>query len=769
MKTILLLPTCAAALTITFAYAQAETVSAGVDAQPGRAASSSSETPPGQRGGSDLQEIVVTATRRSERLQDVPLSITAYSQQELSTNGIVGYEGLALQTPGVVLNKQSDNFNNFTARGIATNSYGANLQSTVAVYIDDLPISRIGNTTTLNPNLYDVEQVEFLRGPQGTLFGSGSLSGALRIMTKSPDLTGFHASAQVDEGMTGSDSLRQRYDAMINIPLVDNMVAVRAVGFYRHEDGWIDNIGTGKKNANTLVDEGGRLAMLIQPNERLSVKLLTSYEDSEPKDASLTSPSLGLYVRDSNQPDIYSGSMNNDNLTINYHFDGATLTSSSTYSRFNQKFFVDLAGTFGGAIAFGLDALGYQKTFVEETRLASDPGGKFDWVVGAYYLDQRLNVPYYYRSSLDFLQSHNITGLSNEFYEAEYTHGVSHELAGFGDLTYHINDQVWLTGGLRYSKVDSQAWVDGGYNSNYFTNALFGIPGPLTITPIAPAAGTKIEANKPSYKVSLSYMPSPSLTTYATVSTGFRAPVVNATAGSVSIVNPNDIVIPPGASSDNLTNYEIGAKGNWFDGRLSANVAVYLIDWSNIQIQANRVSDSLQFATNVGAARSDGIEFELKAMPLTDLTVGINGSIDHAKVTQLSPSQAAISGAVVGAGLSAPSLQGALYADYAFTLSANAKADLLASVQHVGAFPNGFPDVPGQPGTASATYGYTDTYNVLNANFRVLLDRRTTVSLYGENLADSHAVNYLHPEAFIASRYGRVQPRTIGIRLGYDF
>jgi outer membrane receptor protein involved in Fe transport len=699
----------------------------------------------------------------------VPLSITAYSQEDLSANGIVGYEGLALETPGVVLNKQSDNFNNFTARGIATNSYGANLQSTVAVYIDDLPISRIGNTTTLNPNLYDVERVEFLRGPQGTLFGSGSLSGALRILTKSPDLTGFHASAQVDAGLTGSDSLRQRYDAMVNIPLVDDTVAVRAVGFYRHEDGWIDNIGTGIKNANTLVDEGGRAVLLIKPNERFSVKLLASYEDSEPKDASLTSPSLGLYVRDSNQPDIYSGSMNNDNLTLNYHFDGATLTSSSTYSRFNQKFFVDLAGTFGGAIAFGLDALGYQKTFVEETRLASDPGGKLDWVVGVYYLDQRLTVPFYFRSSLGFLQTHGITGLSNEFYEVENTHGVSHELAGFGDLTYHINDQVALTGGLRYSKVDSQAWVDGGYNSNYFVAALFGIPGPLTITPIPPAVGTKIEANRPSYKVSLSYMPSSSLTTYATVSTGFRAPVVNATAGSVSVVNPHDIIIPPGASSDDLTNYEIGAKGNWFGGRLSANVAVYFIDWSNIQVQANRVSDSLQFATNVGAARSDGVEFELKAMPVTDLTVGINGSIDHAKVTKLSASQAAISGAVVGAGLSAPSLQGSLFVDYGFALSPSAKADALVSVQHVGAFPNSFPDVPGQPGVGSATYGFTDTYNVMNANFRVLIARRTSVSLYAENLADSHDVNYLHPEAFIASRYGRLQPRTIGVRLGYEF
>jgi outer membrane receptor protein involved in Fe transport len=156
----------------------------------------------------DVGEVIVTATRRSERLQDVPLSVTAYSQETLTAKGIVGYEGLAQETPGVVLNRASANFNNFTARGIATNGYGANLQSTVAVYIDELPISTIGNTTVLDPNLFDVERVEFLRGPQGTLFGSGSLSGALRILTRKPDPSGFEAKVLADVGLTGSDSVR---------------------------------------------------------------------------------------------------------------------------------------------------------------------------------------------------------------------------------------------------------------------------------------------------------------------------------------------------------------------------------------------------------------------------------------------------------------------------------------------------------------------------------------------------------------------------------
>src|SRR5690606_11661670 len=145
------------------------------------------EREPGQASAQDLDTVIVTATRRSEPLKDVPLSVSVLSQEELDEKGVVGYEGLAYETPGVVLNRASANYNNFTARGIATNGYGAGLQSAVAIYIDELPISANGNSTILDPSLYDVERVEFLRGPQGTLFGSGSLAGALRILSHSPD------------------------------------------------------------------------------------------------------------------------------------------------------------------------------------------------------------------------------------------------------------------------------------------------------------------------------------------------------------------------------------------------------------------------------------------------------------------------------------------------------------------------------------------------------------------------------------------------------
>jgi outer membrane receptor protein involved in Fe transport len=730
----------------------------------------------------ELSEIIVTATRRTERLQDVPLSVTAYSQEQLTAKGIVGYEGLAVETPGVVLNRPSANFNNFTARGIATNGYGANLQSTVAVYIDELPISTIGNTTVLDPNLYDVERVEFLRGPQGTLFGSGSLSGALRILTKKPDPSGFEASVLVDFGMTGADSLRQRYNGMVNIPLIEDKLAIRAVGFVRNEEGYIDNVGlAARKNSNDLDAWGGRVSLLWEPTDRTSVKLLVSREISKPRDSStITRFIQGQRVHDnrySDRPDLFQGWLTSYNATIEHQFDGAQLVSSTTWSEFNQKFYVDLAGTFLApgtvpgplSIAFGLDADAYMDTFVEEVRLASDPGGKWDWVIGGFYLDRRLDVDFNYRSRPDYLAFRGFTGLADEYYQRQQNHTNSQELAGFGNLTYRFNDRLWVTGGLRYGGFEAQSFVEGGYTSNYLLAALTpGFRGPLTITQVAPATGVKAKESGPSWKLSLSYKPSDNVTTYATISTGFRTPVVNAFAGRVSVVNPNDIIIPPGADSDDLTNYEIGLKGRWFGGRLSANLAAYWIDWENIQVQANRVSDSVQFATNIGKAVSRGLEFEVVALPAEGLTVGVNGAFNEAEVTKLSPTEAAISGAGEGVRLASPRFQGAAYFNYGFDLTPEARANLSAVVQRVGKYPGLFPYIPGRPGVLQPTYDYTEAYTNVNATFAVAYER-LTAAVYVENLFDSRKVTYVHPEAFIASRYAEQRPRTIGVRLGYDF
>tara|TARA_R110000782_G_scaffold182437_6_gene272683 strand:+ start:18531 stop:20765 length:2235 start_codon:yes stop_codon:yes gene_type:complete len=719
---------------------------------------------------SDRNVIIVTATRREQILQDVPLSVTALGQVEMTEKGVVGYEGVAEETPGVILNKASANFNNFTARGINVNGYNAGLQSTVAVYIDELPISANGNSTILNPNLFDVERVEFLRGPQGTLFGSGSLAGALRIITKAPDTDEFKASFLVDTGLTDGDAFHQRYNAMVNVPLADNL-AFRAVGFYRYEQGWIDNIGTGVDGANTLKNWGGRAALLYEPTDRLSIKLQVSHEESKPQDSGLVSAfALDRKTRISNLPDRYWSNLDVYNATINYDFDFATLISSSTLSKYDQYFVLDLAGTFSQAIPFGLDAYAYDDIFVQETRLVSSSDGPLEWVIGGFYYYKRRDVDFYYRSTEEFLAQQGITGGEGQFYQIFFNHTTSHELAGFGELTYRFSDRFWATGGLRYGSSDVQTFTEGGYTSNYFALALGGMSGALTRTPVAAGPGAKGEAKKLSWKASVSFKPVDTLTTYATVATGFRTPVVNARAGQPSFTVPadQDIIIPDGASSDKLTSYEIGAKGSWLGGDLTAAVAAYYIDWKNIQVQANRLSDQVQFATNIGAAVSKGIEFEMTLKPLTGLSLDANGSINSSKVTKLSATEAGMSGAVEGARMAFPKFQGTARAKYTFPVSDSADGWVAASITHVGSFPNQFPNIPGQPGTQTPTYGHTESHESvgLSAGYEA---GGLKVVAYVENLLDSDRINYIHPEAFTQSRYGVQRPRTLGVRVGYDF
>jgi len=737
-----------------------------------------------QGEGMELEEVIVTATRREVALQDVPLSITAFSQEELIEKGIVNYQGLANNTPGVILNRQSQNFNNFSVRGIATNGYNANLQSTVAIYIDELPISSNGNSTILDPNLFDVERVEFLRGPQGTLFGSNSLAGAVRFINKNPDLNEWDSTVLVDWGMTDGDSFRQRYNGMINIPLIEDTLALRLVGFYRDEEGYLYNAGIDVKDSNALKDVGGRAILLWEPTEKFYLRALYMTEDSKPSDASLINPDRGDKVRFTDKPDRFQGFIDNFNITFGYDFGAAELTSSTTWSDYKGDFIVDLAGTFAQAIPFALDAIGWDENFVEEIRLVSDSGGKFDWVVGAYYNYKRRDVDYDYRSNEAFLDARGFTGLPNPPYYQQFdSYFVTHEKAGFGELTFNFSDKLWVTGGLRYTASDVQGFTKaGGYNSmynswypgvaptNYFGVALYPqfYSPDAYLVPVEAAVGEKGKESGFSYKFSVSYKPREDLTTYATVSTGFRTPVVNAYAGQGSQYDPNDIIIPDGADSDDLTNYEIGMKGNWRDNKLTAHLAAYYIDWSNIQVQANRVSDTIQFATNVGGAVSKGVEFELAAFPTPGLMIAFNGSWNNAKVTKLSDSEAAISGAEMGSKMAFPEWQGSAYLKYDFDMGAN-RAFFTTNVMYVDGYPNMFPNVPGQPGVPTAMYGVTESYTMVNMSLGTTLGEKWMLTGYVENMFDDDSLIYIHPEAFIEARYAIPVPRTYGVRLEYRY
>lgn len=715
-------------------------------------------------------KVIVTATRREQSLQDVPLSVTAFQQEALSEKGIVSYDGLARETPGIALNQPTANFNTISTRGIATNGYGANLQAATAIYIDELPISANGNSTILDPTLYDVERVEILRGPQGTLFGANSLSGAVRILTKKPNSREFEASALVDLGQVDGDALRQRYNGMVNVPIVKDQMALRLVGFYRDEEGWVDNLGTGVEGANALTSAGGRAVLRWEPTSDLDLQLMVIHENSKPEDSGLTNPNRGEFVRYTDRPDLFQSDFTSYNFSLDYDFGFANLTSSSTYSDISGSFIVDLAGTFNQLIPFALDAVGDDEIFVQELRLASADGGNWDWIVGGFYFNKRRDILYEYRSSQEFLDTRGLTGLPDEYYQRFTNYTDSIESAAFGELTYRFSDNFWATGGLRYTNTSVQTFVnDGGYNSNYLAVALGGFTNiPLTVVPIAAAEGLKVTDDRFSYKLSASYKPIDNVTVYGSVSTGFRSPVANARAGLVSVVNPADIVIPDGASSDSLTNYELGMKGSWLNGKVSANLATYFIEWEDIQVQANRLSDQVQFATNIGAAESKGFEFELAVFPVEGFSLFVNGSLNETEVTELTAEEAAMSGAAAGIGLSFPKFQGSATARYDFRVSDKTDAFVSGTVAHVGKFPGLFPNVPGQPTQVNPTYDFTDTYRVVNLVGGLERDQWKLTG-YVENLFDDNSITYVHPEAFLDGRYARLRPRTVGVRISYEY
>jgi outer membrane receptor protein involved in Fe transport len=175
----------------------------------------------------------------------------------------------------------------------------------------------------------------------------------------------------------------------------------------------------------------------------------------------------------------------------------------------------------------------------------------------------------------------------------------------------------------------------------------------------------------------------------------------------------------------------------------------------------------VQFATNIGEARSKGFEFEIMALPLQGLQVGLSGSFNSAHVTKLSAQEAAISGAVPDARLAAPKFQGAAYLNYGFDVTASTRGFFSAAFQHVDSFPSSFPRVPGAPNRVLPTYGYTDSYNNVNLTLGAIFGQ-LTVTTYVENLFNDDSTTYIHPEAFLANRYGTMRPRTLGLRINYD-
>lgn len=738
-------------------------------------------TAPSTSGVTEGAEIVVTANRRQESIQKVSLSITALTGDMLKETGITDYESLVRSVPGVI-STGGTNFSKMTMRGIetsqTTSSVGA--QRSVSIYLDDLPLTTFSVVTPdLTP--YDIERVEVLRGPQGTLFGSGSLAGAVRYITNKPDAARFSGAVDLDGGIQKGNAYRRRAAGMINAPLIADTLALRVVGTYKKDDGYIENVGTGVKNSNSQEDWGIRAALRWDASPDLTATLTGSLNKNRGGDVPFYNPDLGFRKSSEDAPFLVNSKVKTLNLAINSDLKFADLTSSTTLAEAPSDWNLLLEAIIPG-VPLHLREVVKTKSFVQEVRLVSKPSDQFDWVIGGFYLQQKTDFRdalYLTTAFADFLQ---IRGLpTNAAPGSTYSNDIekknNSELAVFGEANYHLTGTLKATAGVRItdSKFTSTITGEGATAPDFYTalfTALLGYGGStLTMVPQTAQAFSTGHKTYVTPKFAVTWQPNDDQTYYASVSKGFRRGQPNgvvAANGGRSVTVPSDpAIIPDSAAGDALWNYELGIKLRLFDQRVRANFAAYYIDWSNMQIPLVRSSDQAPYVGNIGKARSIGLEGEISSKMDAGLDLGVNFQIQNAKVTSLTQDQALISGATLNAKLASPDFKIGAYLKKTWALGEASDLSARLDFQHVGSYANGFPNTPGA-GTLSPTYATIPAYEKMDASLSWTKDR-IAAALYVENLTDSKKVIYINPANFSFNRYGTLRPRVIGLRLSYSY
>jgi iron complex outermembrane receptor protein len=709
-------------------------------------------------GGPTLEEIVVTATKSRQRLLDVPVSVTAETGEQLRRRGATQLQDIIATTPGLS-NPSPGNGNNtnLVMRGVTTDTALSLKQSTVAMLFDDIPVDpAVSGLLTTNLRIVDVERVEVLRGPQGTLFGSGSLSGAIRYVTNKPDPTRF--SGSIEGALTGTKSGADSKwgNVVLNVPLVTDRVAVRAVGYGFDEGGWVDNIALNQANINRNKTYGGRIALTAQATDNLFLSLTGAYQNSHDY---ADNESLYFQPAGYDRQVTNSGSISNSraestlvNLGIAYDFGDVSLFSSSTYihrkveSLYDAYYYTEFLQSQLGLPP--IDDFTPGKTYndadiySQELRLASNGSGPFRWTVGAFYL--HANTP----DGGQTIRSPGVAPyLGTDNLILFETPGKQEELAGFGEATYAFTSKLDVTAGVRVSRttIDISSIASG----------ILITGSPAALPPFRSFA--RETAVNPRF--SILYRPTEKLSLYAQAARGYRVGGANVTA----VLGGPDI--PRTYDSDSLWNYEAGVKTSLLNGRLQINADVYYIDWKDLQVSL--LANNYNFTGNAGAARLYGLEVEVAAKPASWLDVGGSLSLNNAALTQDTPTLVRDTG-VVGVKdgdrlPGSPRTQGSAYVQFNFSLKDDA-AFIRASGYYVGP---SYTDFASQ-GIRFGDYGTVDLRaGVVHDNVEVTLFARNLFDSDGKQAAVGAAdFNGIH---IADQRAYRVRPLTVGLTVRAGF
>lgn len=596
-----------------------------------------------------IQEVIVTALKRDTSLQETPISISAVTGAALSNSGVQDLAHLTQAVPGLVFEDNGPTETRVTLRGIR--SVG---EPTVGLYFDETPLSGAvgagndsGGQTPL-PKLFDVQRVEVLRGPQGTLYGSGSMGGTLRVIFNKPDLAKYEAAVDADGMAVDGGSGGYDAEGMVNVPIISGKLAARAVIYSEGLGGYVDNTFLNEHNINSYHNDGGRLLLRFNPLDDLTVDASYYYQFVDGQ-----SPqwyySQGPYVTRFQEQLPVKDRLQIFNLTARWdlHWFVATAVLADTERKLANAgdvsaFIANDANNPGACASFRgggkpctpatqaafnayvatkvPSALFPIQTIYNPTgefRLSSPGKGFLDWTVGGFWSDRTTHA-----NNSEVLGD-PVTGVilpqpANDVYTRLIFDHLK-QVAGFGEGSAHLTDALTLTFGARYF--------------NYTRDVGGATPLGLDLVGAAVTPYRQVTSSESGWvtKTNVSYQFSNDLMVYATASQGFRPGGVNQVLGLPSALAPYQ--------SDSLWNYELGTKTSWLDKRLILNVDGYLINWSNMQVSGRTPNGAFSFITNAGAARVKGVEFDLTALPLENLQITADASELRAALTenQVSP------------------------------------------------------------------------------------------------------------------------------------
>ncbi len=740
------------------------------------------ETPP--RDLQVLQEIIVTATKRSELLQDVPVAVSAITAEDIQARGFTNYADYLNTIPGVYFQDGGPGHGTIRIRGISASEGG--VPSTTATYFGETVTSVLTNFGGKpNLRLVDIERVEVLRGPQGTLFGASALAGVVRIIPKSPDLQEFAGDVGVRGFTTAhSDDTSYHVEGTVNIPLVSDKLALRVVGYKDEVAGYIDNTFAGqpeidwssafglddgtlvvpaipafqRRDINSEETWGARAALTWQATDRLRFDLLHATQDVSSDSESSTLPSAGDYET-SRGLDVYEAGgdgerLDVDTLVANYDWDAVSLVSASSWTemkRFTNQDITFLAeDAVGLPLPWALHDRSEGELFTQEVRLQSRGEQPFQWLAGAYYLDQEAKFS-------QFVPDYSCpTCLFQALAGQDF--GLDAPLAKFSDeeqksiftqLSYDVTAR-WTVGvGARY--------IEGELTSFDAAADGFLIGGPTTPRP---PIGDKYDEVNPSAYVR--YEPSETVTAYAQASRGFRAGQVNQLLPDQCQAEAQALGLGLFTEPDTMWNYEVGLKSQLADGRVGINTAVYRQKWEGVQLPVT-LSCGFSNGFNAGSVTGDGVELELLAQPLDAWRFNLALSVNNSEFERLVGSSIFTTGERLP---DVPEFNGSAGVQYNFNIGTSWTAFLRADYLYVGNVRLKFA-APTEDEPLASVVLRQDAYE--KANVRLSVQRGPlAIDLFGDNIFDERGVVNTQQPSF-GSRENLVRPREIGVELRYAF